>query len=433
MKLEVGTFPVRDVRFGPRTGWRDGVLGVNREELLGVVKEDRRLTEVEIDIARPGDQVRIINRTDVVEPKVKVTGNGVAYPGICGRPTTTVGSGRTHRLGNFAVVECLDRSRLNSIERHFETAGQNKEGSGWGRFHRFIDKSGPGAVTPYAGLHNIVLTMVGPTGIPGEDLSRCIRSATLRVADLLAETVRKLEPPELETFDLTPKPGLPGYVFVPYLTSGETRVGPRSSIGKAIYGQTRLSAPWALSGTEILDGAVAQGGETWAMANNPIVLNMLREHGKRCNFLGCLVQRTYWTAQEEKELVANRGAVLASMLGARGAIFTIDSRGARFPEVVLGVQACEQAGIKTVLLTQEEDNEGGGAPPLIVTAPEMVSVVSSGTGAADGPFPPVKKVLGSVYEVEAKWYEGLPPVPGRYGGGHFDDIYGFGKVGCVDF
>lgn len=433
MKLEVGTFPVKDVAFGPVTEWHDGVLQLNREELLGLVRQDNHLREAQLDIARPGDPVRIINRTDVIEPKVKVAGDGVVYPGICGRPTTTVGSGRTHRLGNFAVIECLDRSQLTWEEKHFETAGQNKGKSEWGKYFRFIDKSGPGAVTPYAPLNNLVLTMVAPGGIPGEDLFRSFHSATLRVSDRLAETVRGLQPPDIETFDLTPKPDLPGFVFMPYMFSQETRMGARSKIGKAIYGQTRLSAPWALSGTEMLDGAVSQGGDTWVMANNPVVLEMLRQHGRRCNFLGCLIQRSYWTAQEEKELAANRGARLASMLGAQGAVLTIDSRGARFPEVVLAVQACEREGINAVLLTQEEDNEGGGAPPLIVTAPEMVSVVSSGTGGADGPFLPVKKVLGAIYEPEAQWYGALPSVPGRYGGGHFEDIYGFGKFGCVDY
>ena len=334
-------------------------------------------------------------------------------------------------------MECVDRSRLSLEEKTLgATPGQSRgmwAKARWGYFHHFIDMSGPGAVTPYASLHNLVLTMVAPSGLSGEDLHQVLHSATLRLADRLAEIVRDLEPPEVEAFDLTPNPDLPGYVFMPYLSSPETRLGPRSSIGFAVYGQTRLSAPWVLQPTEMLDGAVSQNGDTWILANNPAVLHMLRQHGKRCNFLGCIVQRSYWTAQEEKQLAANRGAQVASMLGAQGAILTIDSRGARFPEVVLAVQACERSGIKAVLLTQEEDNEDGAAPPLLASTPEMVSVTSTGTGGEEGPFLPVEKVLGGIDQVEEEWFAELPPVPGRYGGGHLPDIYGFAKKGCVDY
>ena len=66
---------------------------------------------------------------------------------------------------------------------------------------------------------------------------------------------------------------------------------------------------------------------------------------------------------------------------------TTDIRGQRFVETILGIRACEQAGISTVLLTQEEDNEDGTAPPLLISAPEVVSVVSTGTGGQEQQFP----------------------------------------------
>src|SRR5690242_21080733 len=98
MRLELGTFPVRDVVFGTRTCWHEGVLEIDRDALLKEVRQDPRITKAELELARPGESVRIWPVRDAIEPRVKVEGPGVAYPGICGRAIETVGQGRTHRL-----------------------------------------------------------------------------------------------------------------------------------------------------------------------------------------------------------------------------------------------------------------------------------------------------------------------------------------------
>ena len=69
------------------------------------MREDPRIVSAELDIARPGESVRIWPVRDVIEPRVKVEGPGICYPGICGREITTVGEGRTHRLAGMGVVE----------------------------------------------------------------------------------------------------------------------------------------------------------------------------------------------------------------------------------------------------------------------------------------------------------------------------------------
>ena len=95
MRLDLGTFPVREARFGPRTRWTDGLLEIDREAVLDLARSDPNLIDVAVDLARPGESARIVNVTDVIEPRVKVEGTGVCYPGVCGRPVTTVGRGRT--------------------------------------------------------------------------------------------------------------------------------------------------------------------------------------------------------------------------------------------------------------------------------------------------------------------------------------------------
>lgn len=427
MRLELGTFPVHQVTFGTRTAWHDGVLEIANTEIQKLVFADGNIARLDIQIVKPGDSARIINVRDRLEPRVKIKGSGVAYPGVFGRPVTQVGSGVTHRLGGINVALCADPSQLTSEEERT-----------WPPLrpvHSFVDMAGPGAITPSSSVINLCLTMETRPGLPGEDWHVALCSAVLRVADHIAETVRRLSPPEVEVFDTAPKTELPRVVSIFNLASDEWFCGARSVLGTSIYGQTRLSAPWLLSSTELMDGAVyhsGHSGNTAAMTNNQVVIQMARKHGRECDYAGVLIQRTNWTTQAEKEMAADRLANLASALGARGAVLTTDIRGQRFVETILGVQACERAGIKTVLLTPEEDDEDGVAPPLLITASEVVSVVSTGTGGQEETFPQVKRVVGA-FQPEPAIFQSRPGIHGQYGQSYFNDIYGAGKQGCVDY
>jgi hypothetical protein len=40
VSLEIGSFPVNDVKFGSETRWHDGVLEVDRDEITGLILQD---------------------------------------------------------------------------------------------------------------------------------------------------------------------------------------------------------------------------------------------------------------------------------------------------------------------------------------------------------------------------------------------------------
>src|SRR5262249_37204935 len=127
MRLEMGTFPVNDIVFGAATRYDGGRLTVDREAVLAAVKQDPRIAMAELEIARPGESVRIWPVRDVIEPRVKVEGPGVCYPGICGRDIATVGQGRTHRLAGMGVVEVSSANWHDAggdfVETHLDMAG----------------------------------------------------------------------------------------------------------------------------------------------------------------------------------------------------------------------------------------------------------------------------------------------------------------------
>jgi glycine reductase len=299
-------------------------------------------------------------------------------------------------------------------------------------FH-FIDMSGPGAVTPYAALSNLCMVVSAPSYMRPEEQLGVMHAAGLRLADHLARLIERLSPPEVETFDLSPAPALPRIVYIPHLASNEPAIGARGTWGIAVYGQIRLSAPWLLDGTEMLDGAVSGGGASWVLANHPVVLDLCRRHGKELDFAGVIVQRTNWTNQNEYRMAADRASQMALKLGAQGAIITTNSRGQRWVGTMMTLSACEAAGVKTVLLTEEEDTEDGASPPLLFAPPELVAAVSNGKGDLPHPFPAVRRVIGTIDEAPAAWFDALPPIHGRYGSGHVRDLEGFGRQSMADF
>jgi glycine reductase complex component B subunit alpha and beta len=424
LRLEVERFPVEAIRLDGRTAWDDGVLTVDREELLALVRRDPRIAWASVDAVHPGQSARIVNVHDVWVPMTKEDGPGQTYPALSGRDTASVGQGRTRQLSGIGLVECSGSA--GSFGRATPRPNNIPIGN-------TIEMSGPGAKVPYGQLANLCLTMERDETTSDEDWEEARRAASLRVCDRLAEATRAREPPERELFDTTTRdPSLPGFVHVPMLWSRESFVGPRSGIGTAVYGLTRQSLPWLLHATEVLDGAITRG-PTWYQVNNPNVLHLARGHGRDWNCLGVIVGRTNWTAMAEKEVFAHRIAETARMVGARAAIVTVDLRGARFVETVLAVQQLERAGVDTVLLTLEETSEDGLAPPLLLSVPELVSVVSCGDGAVPGPFPAVERVVGA-REPPPESFAERPGVKGGYGEARYwNDYYGLGRYSGIDF
>ena len=103
MRLELAHFPVKNLKFSKRTTYSNGVLEVNKDEMVALVLENKKVVAADVDVTFPGEQTRIVNVRDAVEPRVKVSGPGCMFPGIMG-PVETVGEGRTHRLSGIAVI-----------------------------------------------------------------------------------------------------------------------------------------------------------------------------------------------------------------------------------------------------------------------------------------------------------------------------------------
>ena len=69
MKLELGCVQINDIQFASESKVENGTIYVNAEELKALLLEDENLKSVELEIAKPGESVRIMPVKDVIEPR----------------------------------------------------------------------------------------------------------------------------------------------------------------------------------------------------------------------------------------------------------------------------------------------------------------------------------------------------------------------------
>lgn len=404
MRLELVEFPVKDVRLGKQTTrYNNGVLEINKEEMVAHVLQDNRIASADLAAVFPNEQTRVLNIRDVVEPRVKTVGPGCVFPGILG-PPKTVGEGRTHRLSGVTVMPSAEyRPTISG-----GTAAQNTA---------ILDMWGPGAqVTPFGSTINIILLLKLIDSVSEWEAHTTIQLAEFKVASRLAETTRDKPLGNVEVFELFEvDPSLPRIV---YILGCLTEVYPPHS-HVAYYGlPIQESLPTFLHPNEILDGALTtdarrgNGGytSTWDWINQPVVLKLLKEHGKRLNFLGTILQRTRFETEFGKQVSAMCASQMARLLGADGTIITRTVQsGNNFMDSMITLQACEEKGLKTVLMTPEWGGAEGTDLPLVFYVPEATAIVSTGSTERKIKLPPPAKVIGIERGKLARLYIGDSP------------------------
>ena len=387
MRLEVGSFHINRIEFGGRTGVENGTLVVNGEEVRQLVLGDSHFADVRVHLARPGEPIRIINAKDAVEPRWKVDGPGGVFPGFVSAPTT-VGEGRTHRLGGVAVLEVAEP--VPGEQTHFR--------------EQILDMSGPGAqFSPFAQTLNVALEFTPhPNFFPSaavdakdvlggtseaEDYNRATTLACLKVAAYLARATAEQLPDEVETFELTPcAPELPRVACLYH------------SQATFVYGaKIPLPLGTLIHPNEAFDGALVgwrQGYRaTYWDQNNQAMRELYLAHGKSVNFVGCVLFYDITPEREQKERVGSAAAKLARLLGAQAAL-VLGINGSNYAiDTMLAIQECEKLGIKTTLIYLDV-GDGPDDPGFVHAAPEADAIVCIGSRDRKVTLPPTAKVIG---------------------------------------
>ncbi|MBI4527321.1 MAG: hypothetical protein HY695_26300 [Deltaproteobacteria bacterium] len=401
--MELAEFPVKTIRLGNRFHYDSGILEVDQEELVALVLEDPRVEDASVAVVAPGERVRITGIRDVVEPRVKVQGGGQVFPGVLG-PVEPVGDGRTHRLSGMAVVAAAGYEGIiragNAVQRS-----------------AILDMWGPGAdMSRFASLVNLVLILRLPKGLPEIEAHTAIQCSECKVARRLAEVTVGLEPKRVDTYDLSQeKAGLPRVVLIQGCLTDSHH--PHSGVG--YYGiSLRESLATVAHPNEYLDGAVTINATRgvgysptiWDWQNHPLIFGLYREHGRRLNFVGTILERIRFETSQGKDLIAQNTAQLAEALRADGALVTWLGSGNAFVDVMLTVRACRRRGIRAVLVTYEHGGKDGTDFPLLYYVEEATAIVSTGTRDGTVELPEADRVVGPYEQLQILSYPGAPVV-----------------------
>jgi sarcosine reductase len=389
MFLELGRIPIEEIEWGRKTSIEGKVLRINRKELIEKARGgDPRITAVQAEITRPGESARIIPIKDVIEPRVKVEGNGGIFPGLISG-VETVGSGRTHVLGGCSVV----------------TAGQIV-----GFQEGMIDMSGPGArYTSFSKLLNVVLVIEVKDGISRHEHEEAIRLAGLRAAVYLGEAGRTGKPAEVNRYEVRGPfwssaggSDLPKVAYVCMLLSQGLLHD------TYLYGRdVKTILPTLIMPTEAMDGAIVSGNcvsacdknTTYHHQNNPIIEELFRREGVDLHFVGTVVTNTNVTLKD-KQRSSDYTAKLVELLGPDGVIISKEGFGNPDADVMMNCAKIEEKGITTVLITDEFAGIDGGSQSLADTSPKANAVVSTGNANEPISLPPMDRIIGDIRVVE---------------------------------
>ncbi len=382
MRLEIGNILIKDIQFGNETKIENGTLFVNKQEIIDLVLEDEHIATADVELARPGESIRITPVKDVVEPRVKVEGPGGIFPGVMSK-VDVVGSGKTHVLKGCAVM----------------TTGKIV-----GFQEGIVDMTGPGAdYTPFSKTLNIVLKADPVEGLKQHNHEKALRLAGFKTAMYLAEAGRNVEPDEVEVYETLPLmegaekfKGLPRVAYVQMLQSQGLLHD------TYVYGvDAKQIVPTLLYPTEVMDGAIISGNcvsscdknPSYVHMNNDVIKNLYKIHGKEINFVGMIItnENVYLA---DKERSSNWTAKLCRYLDLDGIILSQEGFGNPDTDLIMNCKKIEKQGVKTVIITDEYAGRDGASQSLADADPLADAVVTGGNANEVVVLPKLDHVIG---------------------------------------
>ena len=409
MKLSIGNLYVKDVVLGEENSFKDGVLTINKKAAIDyLMGEDEHITSLDIVIARPGDDTRIVPVIETIEPRCRMDGRTL-FPGVTGD-----------------LVPCGD-GELKAFKQCCVTV----VGGTWGSFgDGVIDMGGEGAKHTYwSKLINIC--MVGETDEEDErheqqKTNHALRWAGHRFAEWIGQIAKDLEPEDTEEYVFDPvlkrspeRANLPNVAIVLQPQSQMETLG----YNDLIYGwDMNRYLPSFVSPTEVLDGMMISGSfmpssskwSTYEFQNFPTIKELFAEDGKSLNFVGVIMSNLN-VALDQKERSAIMVRNIALNLGVDYAIVTEEGYGNPDADYVRCQVILEDAGIPVVGISNECTGRDGKSQPLVTLDEKLVALVPSGNVSELSDLPACKTVIGCL---EAMNRDGLS---GSWG---YDEILG---------
>jgi glycine reductase len=383
MKLTLEYVHIKDMQFGSKTKVENGVLTINKEELRSQILKDPNIKDVKIDICRPEESIRIINIVDAIEPRAKTT-NNANWCGVLSGFDETPGTG---------VTRCLKGASILILDTNHVWPG--------GRIGN-IDMKGPLAeLSPYAKLCNLAIHCFKADNgaITCWDFAASIRKACYGAGVYLARASLDMPADSSEVLDNeTVHPGLPNIGYYQQVYAAQYQY---ENVPEPIYYGFVIpdSFPLVIQPQEVIDGAIAWGhgyhqAETYSQQNHPIIMSLMRSHGKELNFRGMMIGTTN-TDDHRRRLAAMMIAnTMKEVFHCDGVILTKTFGGASHVCEGEAATQCEKRGMAAVPMIQALNEHTMLSNEMLFDDTSLQSIVQSGMYFQRYDVGPMERIVG---------------------------------------
>jgi hypothetical protein len=366
MRLDIESSDIKDIQADSKTYARNGVLYINLKELEELILRDPRIKSVEINLVYPGDNVRILNILDVIQPRCKIGKVDADFPGFIGK-VQTAGSGRTRSLRGIAVLvsnPCTNRKE-----------------------NALLDMAGPVAeMSPYGKMKNVSIAPTIAAGVEERDFENAVKNAGLKTAIYLARGAEGHPVSEVEVYDLD-IPNLDRKSNLPRVACYYQLYSPQFdylAISDPCFYGTDVThmMPTVIHPNEVLDGGVVgwlsiKALDTYSIQNHGVIKELYRYHGKDLIFAGvvCAVANMEPVARVRSACMAAN--LVKNVLGADGVILVKITGGMPHIDLAFTGEECEKLGVKTAIFTQPLTPFGTLADTILFNAESLDLIITS--------------------------------------------------------
>jgi sarcosine reductase len=363
---------------------------MDAEALRRWLLEDPALTNVDFEIARPGESCRAGPVFDIIEPRAKTPGSSPDFPGILG-PPQTAGMGTAHVLEGAAVTVLREGS----------------VGDSRGEVGYILEMSGAAAAgTPYAALHHLVVIPHTKTNLPAHAQQRAYRLAGVKTAVYAAQAGIHVAPASEQHFDPADaldaeRKDLPRVAYIGQIFSRQRKPARDEQI---LYGvDTDGMLPVVLHPNEWLDGALLPsyhtslgGAETYFCQNHPVITELYRRHRAReLNFVGTVATMASADNFDRERNCGFAANLVRWALRADAAVLTKFGGGVPHADLAETARLLEGMGIKTAVQVTDLARDQRVESALLFNFPEVNAIVCIGGNSTSWQAQRVERVIAA--------------------------------------
>lgn len=372
-RLQIDYIRVKKVQFGKKTELSEGVLTVNKEELINQAKSEL-FGSLDIKLAVPGESCRILGIHDVMQPRCKADAPETSYPGIWGK-LAPMGEGRTVALKGV-VVSDIYYAKCN-IKYYLDMGGECAKYSNFSRHY------------------HIILDATPAEGVSDASYAEALKYASLSINVYLAKLAIAMKPDESEVYELGPAGlGADGKPLpkVAYLV---THMASHDTWNFLVYGQSALGfLPTILQPTEVLDGAMVwrYWEPNYYLQNEVYIKELMKRHGKDIEFVGFVMDNNVMKIDGKDAMSMMAATLCKETLKADCVIVNKSGMGHCQLDSALAFNWAEKMGMTCVMNLSAVSNDKPG-DMLVISDSKIDAVINSGRNY-DLHHPRVERVIG---------------------------------------